>query len=291
MRNNLPDFLVIGAQRCGTTFLYKLLKMHPSICISSKKETFYFIRDEEYVKGLSYYSSFFSDCDENSLKGELTPDYLFDYKALERIRADLGDSLKMIAILRNPIDRAWSQYQRSVRGGKNIATFEKSIIKYPRLLERGLYAQQLERYLTLFPRENLLITFYDDIKENIDAYLEKVFGFLGVNWSNQIKDILNEQTLDKSTNYGRAIRHRWLSANVYFMRKVKDITSLANSQPIDNIMDKLIRNQKELSKKFNLTNKRYTEIKPETRLYLQHYYSEDLIKLSTLAGRDLTHWK
>lgn len=291
MNNNLPDFLVIGAQRSGTTHLFKIMKMHPSICIASKKETFYFVRDEEYEKGIDYYRSLFSHCKQNVLKGELTPDYLFHETSAERIHKDLGSDIKLIAILRNPIDRAWSQYQRSVRNGKTISTFEKAILKHPKLLARGLYAQQLERYLKLFPKENILITFYDDMKEDIDGYLEKVFGFLGVDWSNEIKALVYDQTLDKSTNYGHAIRSRWLSANIYYTRKVKNITDLANSKHLDNFIDKLITKQKQFSKSLNLTNKRYSEMKPDTRLYLQRYFSEDLTKLISLTGRNLSHWK
>lgn len=108
----LPDFIGIGVQRAGTTRIYELLKQHSEICMPTyRKEVHYF--DRYYHKGERWYRSLFDHC-KGKIVGEITPAYIYDEKCAERIHKLLPD-VKLIAILRNPIDRAYSQFKFTIR--------------------------------------------------------------------------------------------------------------------------------------------------------------------------------
>lgn len=166
----------IGAQKCGTTSLVQYLLSHPDIFIPAgprinSKEINFFLHDYLYEKGLSYYENFFTDGSGATAVGEISADYLYHPICRKRIRKHF-DKLKFIIILRNPIERAYSNYwMECSRGnetrpfkeaiGREIGRiknglFEKDTFSY---LQRGLYYSQIIRYMETFPR----ISIYDHI--------------------------------------------------------------------------------------------------------------------------------
>jgi Sulfotransferase domain len=165
-----PGFIIIGAQKGGTTSLYRYLTAHPDVGEASKKEVHFY--DRAYKKGMSWYLAHFPERGIFPLVGESSPSYLFHPKVPERIQHTLPEA-KLIVLLRNPIDRAYSQYQMRLRRvGTN--SFEADLDhEFERLkmssgplgpekgehayLARGHYAEQLERWFAVFPREQLLI--------------------------------------------------------------------------------------------------------------------------------------
>jgi len=176
----LPDFIGIGAQRAGTTRLYELLKQHPDICLPSyRKEVHYF--DRYYHKGERWYRSLFGYC-KGKIAGEITPAYIYDKKCAERIYKLLPD-VKLIAILRNPIDRAYSQFKFTIREKGYQGSFSKFLKDFKDAVERGLYNKQIMRYLEFFPRDKLKILLFEDMVVNPNEEMLKIFWFLGVNTS------------------------------------------------------------------------------------------------------------
>ncbi len=204
----LPSFLVIGGQRCGTSNLYELLSRHPLIGAALFKEVHYF--DIKYDRGESWYAAHFPKiCDGEDSKaspritGEATPYYMFHPHVHQRVARHLPD-VKLIAILRNPVMRAYSHYQMEVRDGCEKLPFEEAIERedervapdLERLTEdedyygfnhqhftyisRGHYAEQLERWLTAFPRDRFLVLKSEDFFAEPDETLQRVFRFLGV---------------------------------------------------------------------------------------------------------------
>jgi hypothetical protein len=194
----LPDFIVIGGQKCGTTFLYRYLSAHPTILPSTRKEVHFF--DLNFSKGMNWYRSHFplKFFKGGFFTGEASPAYLFYPYVPQRIKNVLPQ-VKLIALLRNPVDRAYSHYQHEVRWKRETLSFEEALAQeseriqgglvndQPTLayhhfsyLKRGLYAEQIPYWLDVFPREQLLILRSEDLFENPAGIFREVLTFLRV---------------------------------------------------------------------------------------------------------------
>jgi hypothetical protein len=222
-KENIPDFLIIGVQKGGTTSLFHYLSQHPQAELSSIKEVHYF--DNNYFRGMEWYKSHFPKEKERADKiiGEASPYYIFHPQAAERIKKDLPHA-KFIILLRDPITRAYSHYQMEVRRKTEDApTFEEGyrreaqrlrgevekIFEDPTYishahqelsyLSRGLYYQQLTRWLSLFSKEQFLILKSEDFFEYPLRELQKVYHFLGLEYF--IPKDLKPQNVGKYQGY------------------------------------------------------------------------------------------
>lgn len=203
-RRRLPDFVIIGGQKCGTTSLYDYLLQHPQIAGSFAKEVKFF--DVNFDKGLVWYQSHFplaKDLGKSDVVGEATPYYLFHPQVPPRM-AEVLPEAKLIVLLRNPADRAISNYFMRLRAGNEPLSLEEALDKeeerigeeYRRLLsgeiansrvcrhfaykKRSLYLEQLERYAQYYPRERMLILKSEDLFSDPSRTLRQVFTYLGV---------------------------------------------------------------------------------------------------------------
>ena len=175
-----PDFLGIGAQRAATTWIHACLYEHPQIFMPAAKEVHFF--SQCYSKGANWYEEQFDDCRPDRLAGEISPDYLYAPEAAERIR-DWNPNVKLFACLRNPVDRAVSAYRYFINQGPipQCQSFDDALAENPeRLLGRGFYAAQLERFLKYFSREQILILIYEDIAADPYRFIQDIYCFLGV---------------------------------------------------------------------------------------------------------------
>ena len=196
----LPDFLILGAQKAGTTALYAYLRWHPEITGPSFKEVSFF--DRHYAKGERWYRAHMP-VRRRSLVGEASPSYLFHPLAPERV-AGMLPGARLIALLRNPVDRAFSHYQHEVALGREPLSFEDAVDREDERMQgelermlrdpsyfslawwnytyiaRGRYAEQLERWFAAFPREQLLVLFTEQLSADTAATYRRVLDFLGV---------------------------------------------------------------------------------------------------------------
>ena len=202
-----PSFLVIGAQRSGSTTLYRYLAAHPRILPPLRKEVHYF--DFQYAKGRAWYLAHFPGIHKRitgnyrAITFEASPYYMVHPLAPERVRS-FNPDMKLIAILRNPADRAHSHYHHAARRGVETLTFEEAIAAEPErlsgterllargpdyysrhhrhfsYLDRGRYAHYLESWLNHFPRKNLFVLRSEDLFEDPHRGMNRVFGFLGL---------------------------------------------------------------------------------------------------------------
>jgi len=206
-----PDFLIIGAAKCGTTSVYQYLLQHPSIGRTFRKEI-YFI-DRNFHKGMNWYRAYFPILmrklwnekfhQRPFVSGEATPCYLFHPHAPKRVFQNFP-RIKLIAILRNPIDRAYSYYHMKLRYGYEDLTFEECIKaederlsgelekmllnenyfsfnrQHYSYLARGIYADQLESWFKFFPREQMLILRMEDLYKDQSKTLNCVAEFLNL---------------------------------------------------------------------------------------------------------------
>jgi hypothetical protein len=190
----LPDFLCIGAMRCGTTTLWDMLAQHPGIFMAEQKELHFFDnRDGFFDQGPAAYARHFASARPDQVRGESTPSYLFIEEACERIRA-LLPRVRLIAVLRDPVERARSHYWFSVRQGVEPLSIERALDAEPQRLKarryenrihhsyvaRGRYAEQLQRYERAFGRDALCVIFLEELKADPRATLACVFRHIGV---------------------------------------------------------------------------------------------------------------
>jgi hypothetical protein len=195
----LPNFLIIGAARSGTTSLYRYIQDHPDIYLPQAKrpEPHFFLKEEEYKKGLDYYSEkYFSQWSGEKAAGEASTSYLYQSHVARRIHKHLPE-VRLIAILRNPVDRAYSNYWITVQNGLDDVSFEEAVgregerINAPKskfweavqpqaYLDRGYYFRQLNHYLEYFKREQLLILLFNDLRKSPGRVVREVFRFLEV---------------------------------------------------------------------------------------------------------------
>jgi len=190
----LPNFLGIGAQRCGTSWLYECLRVHPEIYMPKIKELNFFsdIGSNNFSKGINWYKSFFINSYGHKMRGEITPEYLLDDKAPHRIKKILKD-VKLIIIVRNPINRAISSYGKGLREGHWNCSFESFLdnnIDY--CIDRGFYFRQIRRYLNIFPENRLIIKVYEDIEKDSLSFLKDIYTFLCVD-SNFVPSVINNK--------------------------------------------------------------------------------------------------
>jgi Sulfotransferase domain len=205
----LPDFVIIGSQRAGTSSLYSYLIQHPSLIAASLKEVHFF--DRNYEKGGRWYRSHFPSrpfetlvrlrTGTNPVTGEATPGYMF-HPDVPRRMAELVPHVKLIALLRNPVDRAYSNYcHRRARGLESLPSFEEAIAAEPgrlaretsltsdddysgsehRLhsyLARGLYYDQIKRWLDAFPPTHLLVQKSEDFFADPASTLARTLAFI-----------------------------------------------------------------------------------------------------------------
>ena len=191
----LPDFLIIGAQKGGTSSLFYYLKFHPEIKRPIKKELNYF--NIFYNKGVKWYKAHFPFKSENHITGEASPEYLFYPLAAERIKK-LEPNIKLIVLLRNPIERAYSAYQMNRRKGIDPReTFEEAVqyeLNHQKefgnvynaerynyfYLERGKYAAQLSKWLVHFDKKQFLVIESESFFNNTESELKRIYQFLEI---------------------------------------------------------------------------------------------------------------
>ncbi|RLJ09991.1 MAG: sulfotransferase [Candidatus Aenigmatarchaeota archaeon] len=210
----LPNFIICGTQRGGTTSLYYYLKEHPQIFMPSKKEIHFF--DLHYKKGIEWYKRHFREAKNSKIRaiGEASPSYMYFEEVPERIHEVIPD-VKLIFILRNPVDRAYSHYWHEVRLGYEWLSFEEAIkVEQERLakgdiinrrhysyLDRGKYIEQIKRFRKYFSKDQMLILITEELRSSPETVMRQIFEFLQVN-----PDFKSESWYNKKFNIGKRPR-------------------------------------------------------------------------------------
>lgn len=174
------DFFVIGAMKAGTTSLHYYLKEHPGLFLPIEKEVPFFAMDELYERGMDWYlDEFFAKAGAKQLIGTVSPPYMLNAEVPERIYKALPH-VKLIALLRDPICRAKSQYKMLVRAFGERRSFAEAISVGGQYVTAGEYGKILDQYLKFFPREQLLVLFTEDLEVDPAAVLSRIYSFLGI---------------------------------------------------------------------------------------------------------------
>ncbi len=271
---SLPNFLCIGAQKAGTTLLFDILKRHPDVYLPEIKEPHFFDRDGEYLKGTDWYEDhYFRGIDGWSRIGEITPSYLFFEDAPERLFKALGPDIKLIVLLRHPLDRALSHYFMQYQRGLEKMSFMEAVsmeaarMKHDQTdkarfsyISRGFYANQIKRYLKFFSIGNMKILFFEDFIGDMPGTIRNILQFLDLN-----PDRLPDYGSPGKINASRLSFGQYLKAT-------------ALNRPYFTIGFPL--NQ----------TRRYPVLKSTYRRFIMESYREDMQSLQSLIGKDLSRW-
>ncbi|MGY2701912.1 sulfotransferase family protein [Nocardioides sp. HB32] len=175
--SRLPNFLYVGPDKAGSSWLHEMLLKHPDVYLTPAKDLYFF--DRYYDRGLPWYAAQFRDARDEAIVGEVCQDYLFHPEAAGRIRDTLGP-VRIMVSLRDPVERAWSSYLYMRKHGIGPDTFAEALRARPELLEHGRYATGLDRFLMLFPRDHVHVALFDDLVADPQRFLDGVTEFLGI---------------------------------------------------------------------------------------------------------------
>jgi sulfotransferase family protein len=190
------DFVVIGAQKAGTTTLFEHLRQHPQLYIPTSKEAAFFNRPELHERGVAYFfSSFFPDAPPDRKWGTVTPGYMCDRTVPERLAAAFPN-VRLIAILRDPVERAYSHFRMTTRRMEETRSFSDAISQQlasqamaaarasrsesETYVAWGEYGRILHSYLQLFPRERLHVVLTERLEVDPAGVMQDIHQFLGV---------------------------------------------------------------------------------------------------------------
>ena len=291
----LPNLLIVGAAKSGTTSLHNYLNQHPDVFMCSPKEPHFLINkeigEERIPKGvlnLEDYKSLFEGKSEKRYRGESSVMYLsFPEITIKNIKKYLSEEVKIIIMLRNPVERAYSGYQHVKRYNmmENLSfkdaleltenRYQETLNMTPasRYLLLGNYYNQVKSYQQQF--DDVHVVIYDDYKANLNEELNKVFDFLTIS-----RITINTKQRHMVGGW------EWKDGS---MKKI-----MMQKNPIKTML-KYIIPFKGLRKFIRLklqqeNTKLVKNIKPETEKWLKVYYKEDVAQLSELLNRDLNHW-
>lgn len=309
----LPSFFVVGAQKSGTTSLCSILDAHPSILISDPKEPFFFDRDD-YVahpmffaeckrewkcfdwerkkhKLLEQYERIFGGAQEGIVCGEGSTTYMASTKAPTRI-AEVIPHAKIIFALRDPVDRAYSAYWHLVMARQAIYSFEDQIKFEPlSILQRGLYKEQIDRFLDHFPRDQLHFVIFEVYIRNTRQEAKKAYEFLEVDTG---IDFSKAKIRRNPARVPRWIgMHLTLNAAARLMGMKLLSHNFRGLVGEDHyISEKIVLSCLKRLQTWNLKIGRYPDMSAETRNHLEEFYRRENRGLSDLIGVDLaSYWK
>ncbi len=276
MNQKSPKFIIIGAGKCGTTSLHNYLDQHPQVYICPQKETFFFMAEEKRqqnqkwgaVTSIEEYSKLFSQAPENSVIGEISTVY-YSHKDSASLIHQYIPQTKIIAILRDPAQRAFSDYQMHFRKGREKRDFSTTIKAQRKYIRQGFYYAELKPFFEIFARDQIKILLYEDLCKNSLSFMQDLFRYIEVD--DQFIPDMSKRGRDSALPKN-AVLNRLLSKQNLLTK------ALTNLIP-NSITNKLI---KQNSYKPKLSDK--------DRSQLVQIYREDILQLQELLELDLSAW-
>ena len=210
MKTNLPSFICIGGQRCGSTWLHRVLESHPQVLLSPKESSFFNLRIR--TKGIDWYSELFSssDTDQSNMeeikKGDITPTYSAMFIDEISLAKAIIPDLKIILIIRNPVDRMISQITRQWTYSHidEGASTTRNLLALLRQVDSGLsrrltdFCKIYKNWSQVFGKENILVKSYDSLSANPDNFISEITDFIEVENSHKFSDLLITRKANKS---------------------------------------------------------------------------------------------
>jgi len=273
----LPDFLGIGAQRSGTTWLFNQLLAHPEVYVPPQRKEIHFF-DWNYDRGRDWYEKWFPLGRESGYRaiGEITPEYLYDEIVPKRIAETLDDP-RFVVLLRHPVDRAYSQYCFRIQRMGEGRSFEEFYRDRPDVRERSLYSKCLGRFLNHFPKDRFLVLVYEEVMARPSLAMLEIARFLGIDGDKFDEELLTSRIHSSSRR-------------VYFpllfsqMRRVGKVLERIELDRMKNTVSKALL---ELFRK----NDSMPRLDPALRQELMLEFRDDVAALKEGWNLDLSAWE
>lgn len=287
--NKTVRFFCVGVQKAGTSTLHDILQQHPDLCLPSYKETHFFRDDEVYGRGLSHYFDYFFDPDPGQLFGEVDPEYAYFDACAKRISEAFGKA-RIVFILRNPVDRAYSHYLMTRSRGLESLSFEDAVQRESERLTshfnkihfsyiaRGSYSTQIGRYEELFGRDNVKVVLFEDFIRKTEQTVKDITTFVGLEPYDFNYEIQSNPASEAKSKLVRDF--------VYRPGKFKK--GIGRLIPSKKIKDKIMATI--ASKNSRVASKEEIPIALKKELYTT-YFANEIEKLEELLSVDLSHWK
>ncbi len=298
--SNLPNFYLIGAEKCGTSSLFANIIQHPEVFKPYKKELHFFDRDENYSRGIGWYlASFYQGAEKFKAIGEATPIYLYRAEVVAPRIYDVyrGAPLKLMIILRDPVERAYSRYWHEVHRGQRLFSQDGRPISFEQALQLeeqfdkdnpdpkiepaysfvkgGIYAPKIKLFQQYFPPENFLILFTDDLKRDPESTFANIFRFIGVDDRQNLTSVVrNKASMPKNKKL-----YTWIKEKSVLKDLFKPLLS-----------DKFRFGIKRYLSHSLLKPVTYPPMKPETEKLLREKFQGSINELEDLLGLDLSTW-
>ena len=288
----LPNFLIVGSAKCGTTSLYAWLKTHPEVFLPEFKEPGFFVRDTGF-DDWGKYQSLFAAGEGKKAVGEATTDYLFSPESPDWIRRVLGDDVRILILIRNPVERAFSLYKYMLMEGfENVVPFEKALALEERrfadeafralnremfwaymYVRTSFYCESIERYMSVFDRRMVKILVFDDIVTDPHSVFAEVCEFLEISGSFRPRFSWE----NKSATPRSVALQRFLRRNMYRGGALPPLGALWRAS-VARLMAA------------NKSSRKEIRLQPATRQKLGGIFAGDVDRLGRLLDRDLSHW-
>jgi len=299
-----PNFFIIGAAKSGTSAIWHHLQEHPDVYMSPRKHTRFFafgVEDPGFrgpapknphspyaITDLQIYHAMFEGVTNETAVGEASWTYLYRSEAPRRIREYAPDA-RLIAILRNPADRAYSHYRQNVQAGREpLADFTQALKQeevrirhnwWPEFhyVHMGLYFAQLKHYFDAFDRDQIKVYLYEDLDSDPYSLLRDAFGFLDVD------DTFTPEAIIRSNPSG-ASKNKSLHS---LLQRLESVRPIAERFIPDRKLQSIVR----LGRTLNNRNTDRLRLSPtENRRLIDEYFREDILDLQDLIQRDLSAW-
>lgn len=306
-KNKRPNFIIIGAEKCGTTSLYHYLNQHPEVYMSPEKEPCYYIfkngtpsilgseinKDvflRTRIKNEQEYSKQFEGVNMQKAIGEASASYIYVKEAAENINNELPNA-KLIVVLRNPVERAYSNFLHCIRRGveplRDFNEYVQSHVEQTRIknkvglvlyyIEKGFYFKYLSEYFQLMNKENIKVIVYDELKQNPEKVVETIFNFLGLNQSFKIDVSEHHNVSEKKGLQKNALTDLYKSRSP-LMFKIKNWIPRSMGKSVANLLNKNFRED-------------IPQMTDETKTILKSTFLADIENLERLIDKDLSGWK
>lgn len=304
----LPNFLIIGAAKSGTTALYEYVRQHPEVYMTDPKEPFFFAlegqsiqyngpgdqayADLEMRNTLETYEALFDDVTTEKAVGEASIFYLYTPEAAHNIKRHIPD-VKMLVMLRNPVSRAYSSFTHMMRENREpLHDFAEALADEPNRIRdkwhaiwhyqaAGLYADQVAHYFNTFSRDQVQVYLQDDMKADTQAVVRSVFEFIGVNpdYQPDLDTQHNVSYIPRNLGLQR-VRNFLLQPNNPIKEALKPfIPARVRTKMVHSVADQI-----------ESINFERVPMVPTVHNQLVDYFHDDIMKLQDLIDRDLSHW-
>ena len=275
------DIFLVGAPKCASTWIHRCFQEHEEIYVPEEDSIKYY--DLNYHKGDCWYKNYFNNATNKQIIVDPTPSYFRSPGAISRIASEHPDA-KFILSLRNPLDRAFSQYWHEKKRGIITVNFEEAlqqVMLWGWFIETGFYATHLDNLLKYFPKDRIHITLFDDLKNDAGLFIKNIFEFVDVD--NTFEPLIINKPVNKAG----------VSENI----TIKTITSLSKVGVVGRALNPLRKVMKKfgvrerLMETFSNRNEYEEGVSEAMRKELLSIYLPEIERLESMIDKDLSNWK